>query len=185
MINAGTEAISERGVDRRSMDCERRAGWDLLVEHHLAGAYRLAAIMLGDATEAQDVAHDSLLRAWHNWDSLRDITNIGAWFDRIVVNVCRDRLRHHRRTRILLPKLVADRQTADPASGVEDRDAIAHAFASLGPQCRATLTLRFFADLPIDEIAERLNVPPGTVKSRIHRCLRQLRRSMIESRDDQ
>ena len=78
MINAGTEAISERGVDRRSMDCERHAGWDLLVEHHLAGAYRLAAIMLGDATEAQDVAHDSLLRAWHNWDSLRDITHIGA-----------------------------------------------------------------------------------------------------------
>ena len=106
-----------------------------------------------------------------------------AWLQRIVVNACRDRLRHGRRTVSVLQRLKAGPETTDPARGVGDRDAIGRAFATLAPDTRVTLALRFFADLTIDEIAVRVGAPAGTIKSRIHRGLRQLRTEMERSGD--
>ena len=172
--------MAGEGVDAASpvSPASDRVGWELLVERGLAPAYRLATIILGDAVEAQDVTHDSLLRAWRAWPSLRDPSLADAWLQRIVVNACRDRLRHGRRTVSVLKRLEGEPATFDPARGVGDRDAIGRAFATLAPDTRATLALRFFADLTIDEIAARLSTPAGTIKSRIHRGLRQLRAEM-------
>ncbi len=63
-----------------------------LANGELDRAYRLAGLLLGDEHEAQDATQDALVRAWQSVGSLRDPAGFQAWFDRILVNVCRDRL---------------------------------------------------------------------------------------------
>lgn len=69
-------------------------------ERVLGDAYRLAGYLLGDATEAQDAVQDALTRSWQAWSTLRDQDRFEPWFDRILVNVCRDWLRKRRGVRI-------------------------------------------------------------------------------------
>ena len=87
--------LSERAIG--SANAERAAAFSDLAERHLADSYRLASLILGDRDEAQDATHDAFVAAWKSWGSLRDPARFEAWFGRILVNVCRDRLRHRRR----------------------------------------------------------------------------------------
>ncbi len=68
-----------------------------LADGHLDAAYRLAWSILRDPVEAQDATHDAFVQAWRRWPSLRDQDRLQAWFDRILVNTCRDRLRRQQR----------------------------------------------------------------------------------------
>ena len=70
-----------------------------LAAGELDRAYRLAGLLMGDATEAEDATQEALLRAWTSLGSLRDPAGFQAWFDRILVNICRDRLRRRGRIR--------------------------------------------------------------------------------------
>ena len=95
---------SSVAIDLRDWDLtgSRTAASDRLLgmsRAELDRAYRLAGLLLGDATEAEDATQEALLRAWRSIDSLRDPAGFGAWFDRILVNGCRDRLRRRRRIR--------------------------------------------------------------------------------------
>jgi RNA polymerase sigma-70 factor (ECF subfamily) len=144
-------------------------------------AYRLAGLILGDAAEAQDATQEALLRAWKQRRSLRDPDRAQAWFDRILVNACRDRLR--RRRHLVRWADVGDRHTnpaADPFAALHLRDELLGGLARLSADHRIVLVLRYWADLPIAEIAERLEVPAGTVKSRLHYALSAFR-SKIEA----
>lgn len=142
-------------------------------------AYRLAGFILGDAREAEDATQDALARAWRQRSSLRRLDAAQAWFDRILVNVCRDRLRR-RRPRVRwaeidegLPSLAAD-----PFAALIARDAVLRATSALPVDQRIVVVLRFWADLPVAEIAERLDVPAGTVKSRLHYAMRTMRATL-------
>ena len=111
-------------------DDERFRG---LVAGRLDAAYRLAAVVLGDPVEAEDATHDAVVRAWSSFGSLRDRDSFDAWFQRIVVNTCRDRMRRRRVRRSLplgsdLPGLPA---VADAAQGAPERDALARALETL------------------------------------------------------
>jgi RNA polymerase sigma-70 factor (ECF subfamily) len=148
-----------------------------LVAGRLEAAYRLASVVLDDAVEAEDATHDAVVRAWTSFGSLRDRASFDAWFQRIVVNVCRDRLRRRRVRRSLpldaeLPGLPA---VPDAAAMAPERDALARALERLTPDHRMVIVLRYHADLPIDAIAERLGEPSGTIRSRLHHALRSLR----------
>jgi RNA polymerase sigma-70 factor, ECF subfamily len=72
-----------------------------LADGQLDRAYRLAGLILGDEHEAQDATQDALLRAWQSVASLRDPAGFHGWFDRILVNACRDRLRRRRHVRLI------------------------------------------------------------------------------------
>ena len=72
---------------------ERAEAFLRLADDHLDAAYRLARAILHDATDAQDATHDAVERAWRKWSTLRDPARFEPWFDRILVNTCRDRLR--------------------------------------------------------------------------------------------
>src|ERR1035437_6124179 len=65
-------------------------------------AYRYATLILGDPADGEDATHDAALRAWHRFGELRDPTRFDAWFGRILVNACRDRLRGRRHTTLSL-----------------------------------------------------------------------------------
>ena len=138
-------------------------------------AYRLAGLILGNAAEAEDVAHDAAVRAWQSAGTLRDPASFEAWFDRIVVNACRDRIRRNRRLRFVPLEPDDDRPVADPFQALFDRDEALRAVRRLGPDERAVVALHFWADLPLTAVAERLGWPVGTVKTRLHRALVAMR----------
>ena len=78
------------GSARAGTHLDRAGAFRALADRHLDAAYRLAHAILRDPTEAQDATHDAFVTAWRSWDSLRDTTKFEPWFDRIVVNTCRN-----------------------------------------------------------------------------------------------
>jgi RNA polymerase sigma-70 factor, ECF subfamily len=165
-----------RERDLGSTAADRATAFTELAERHLADSYRTATLILGDRADAEDATHDAFVAAWKHWSSLRDPGRFEAWFGRILVNECRDRLRHVRRHPVtdVSEALLADPAFGDVATATADRDAVGRALAGLDPDHRIVLVLRYYADLPVDEIASRTGVPAGTVKSRLHYALRDL-----------
>ena len=104
---------------------------------------------------------------------LRDPERFAAWFQRILVNVCRDRMRR-RHLRQIVPES-QDHRSVDPFDGHAERTVLHQALERLTPEHRMVVVLRFFADLSIDDIAERTGERAGTVKSRMHYALSGLR----------
>jgi RNA polymerase sigma-70 factor, ECF subfamily len=165
-----------------SVDREARADAFLaLADRHLDASYRLAHAILRDRPEAEDATHDAFVMAWRKWDSLRDRALFERWFDRILVNICRNRLRGMSRRRFGETAASPPLTVPNPYRQVHERDALWPAIARLTPDQRIVVSLRFYRDLSIDEIALRVGVRPGTVKSRLHRALRGLRSSLDQS----
>jgi len=144
-----------------------------LADEHLDKAYRLARAILRDPAEAQDATHDAFVQAWRKWETLRDQTRFEPWFDRILINTCRNRLRSTRRQATDISAEVA-LATGDHTGRVEDRDVIGAAIAALSPDHQVVVALRYYRDLTVDDIARRLGVPSGTVQSRLHYALKRL-----------
>jgi RNA polymerase sigma-70 factor, ECF subfamily len=148
-----------------------------LASESLDRAYRLAGLILRDQHEAEDVTQEALLRAWQAARTLRDPAAFEAWFDRILVNVCRDRLRRRSRVRfIALDAAGSTHPAADPFRELFDQDELLRALDSIDEDLRIVLLLHYWADLTLETVADRVGWPVGTVKSRLHRGLTQMRR---------
>ena len=174
-VAAGDAVPRLQGAARRS----RADAFRHLVGAALDGAYGRAAVLLGDRFEAEDAVHDAAERAWRRWGSLRDADRFEAWFGRIVINECRDRLR--RRRRVVLLQASEPARAAATAVGPDlgvalaERDRIARGMATLSVDERIAIVLRYDADLTVPAIAEIVGVAEGTVKSRLHYALAKLR----------
>lgn len=161
----------------------RAAAFSRLADEHLDRAYRLARAILRDEAEAQDATHDAFVQAWRKWDTLRDPARFEPWFDRILVNTCRDRLRAASRTTTDISAEVA-LATGDHAGRTEDHAVLGTAIAALSADHQVVVALRFYRDLTIDDIGARLGVPAGTVQSRLHYALRRLH-EVIDAADSE
>ena len=104
--------------------------FEVLTDRALDAAYRLASVVLRDEAEAQDVVHDAVLAAWRKFGSLKEVDRFDAWFGRIVLNLCRDRLRARGRSRIREIALggLMELRRPDDMARVAERDAIGSAF---------------------------------------------------------
>jgi RNA polymerase sigma-70 factor (ECF subfamily) len=145
----------------------------LLVEH-LERSYNLARMLTNDRALAEEATHDAAVRAMRASRQLRDASAFEPWFRRILVNCCRDVLKQRGRLPAvaMAPQL---RAWPDPAIQWVERTAMAQAISTLSAEHREVVVLRFYADLSVDAIALTLGVRAGTVKSRLHRALSQLR----------
>lgn len=158
-------------VRDRTMDAEFAA----VLEGELPMAYRLAGYLLADAAEAQDAVQEASLRAWRGWPGLRERDKHHAWFSQILVNVCRTRLRRRGRQRALdIDEM--DLEGADPFRAALARDTVGRALSVLSSELRMVVVLRYWGELSLAEIADRLRIPIGTVKSRHHAAIAALRR---------
>lgn len=153
-----------------------------LVEAELDGAYRLAAVILNDRADAEDAVHDAVEQAWRRWADLREREKASAWFGRIVVNRCRDRLRRRARRRLLelmrAPFPGEHPTVADASEEVGARDLLVRALDALSADEQIVVTLRYYADLTVPGIAECMGIAEGTVKSRLHHALRRMRAAL-------
>jgi len=121
-----------------------------------------------DLTEAQDVVQEAFARALARPQGLVDIDSPEAWLRTVAVNVVR---RRWRRRKILDTILLRDRPVAqfvETAPGPERADLRA-ALAELPRVYREVIVLHYLADLPVDQVAQLLSIPVGTVKSRLSR----------------
>lgn len=148
-----------------------------LVTARVADAYRLARAILLDDAEAEDAVQEASLAAWRRRDSLRDPARFEPWFDRILVNQCRDQLRRRKRSvPVEAPRIGFEPAGPRPQTGTDgDLD---RALDALDADHRIVVLLRFWQDRTVDDIADRVGIPAGTVKSRLHHALRSMRASL-------
>ncbi len=161
-----------------------RASYATSVMPHVPVLIRAASALVGSA-DAEDAAQEALLRAWHAWPELHDLSAVRRWLLRIVSNVCLDWQRgrygtHRRRTEpltdtpALLSLLGDDPGSSDHAASLDLRQAV----AALAEPLRQVIVLRFYAGLDAAEIGAALAIPPNTVRSRLQRALTQLKSSL-------
>ena len=135
--------------------------------------------ILRDIDLAEDATQQALLAIWRDLPQLRDPANFDAWSYRLLVRAC---YAEGRRTRQWSPNLrllpVDEPESADSASSVIDRDQLERGFRRLSIDHRAVVVLHHYLDLPLDEVADALGVPLGTVRSRLHYAMRGLRAAL-------
>lgn len=147
--------------------------FDALIGPLVEPGYRLAVSMLGNREEAEDAVQEATIKAWRNLHQLKDADVARSWFFTIVANQCRT-VRRGRWWSVV--KLAAPEQ---PKAGPEDeavqRTDLQNALRSLSQDDRLALYLRYYMDLPLNEVAAVLGVSDTAAKSRIHRAAQGLR----------
>lgn len=154
--------------------------FDQLVHLHSPSAYRLAVAVVGEAL-ARDLVQEAFLAAWQQLPRLRDPDRFAPWLHRIVVNRGRSMLRRGRSVREIPVSAfheatLGGRHAALDAA--EARAVLVGAFAGLSYDQRAVIALHYAAGLSLREVAEALDIPAGTVKSRLAAALEALRRKV-------
>ena len=142
--------------------------------------FAVAHRILRDFDSAGDALQVTLLRIWRDLPTLRDPSLVEAWAYRVLVRACHDELRKLRRQAPALHLLAVDGAEEDPAISIADREQLDRAFRTLSTEQRAAIVLQYYRDLTLSEIADVLQVPIGTVRSRLHYAKRALR-SAIEA----
>ena len=142
--------------------------------------FAVAHRILRDYDSAGDALQVTLLRMWQDLPSLRDVDLVERWSYRILVRACHDQLRQQRRRAPALQLLPKPSPEPAPEQAIADRDELARAFGRLPPDQRAALVLQHYRGLTMQEIAEILDVPVGTVRSRLHYA-KQAMRAAIEA----
>ena len=152
--------------------------------------YALAYRTLGREEDARDVVQEAFLRAFRALRGFRGQAKFSSWLYRITLNLCRDWVRRERRAPVVqLPEGVDPIEVADervaPSESVEDlvarkqmSEAVARAMAELPEEQRVAILLKEFHGLTFQEIADQLDCPLSTVKTRLYQGLTVLRRRL-------
>ena len=164
----------DRSLVERAQRGDREAFTSLAFELS-DGLFGVAHRILRDFDSAGDALQVTLLRIWRDLRSLRDPELFERWAYRVLVRACNDQLRKQRRRAPVLHLLREERTHDDPAISIADRDQLDRAFRTLTTEQRAAIVLQYYRDLTIPEIAEILQVPVGTVRSRLHYARRAMR----------
>ena len=160
-------------AERVDVDRDREVA--ALFNKHYTPMCRLAFVILGDAALAEEIVMEALLKTFTGWRRIRDHERAEFYLKRAVVNQCRSRIRR----KMVEQKAAAlmDRggaiSTWDPSQS-DTRRAVWDAVRKLPERQRACVVLRYFEDLPENEIAEVLDCSVGTVKSQLFKARQKL-----------
>ena len=135
--------------------------------------------ILRDIDLAEDATQQALLAIWQDLPTLRDPARFDAWSYRLLVRACYAEGRRTRQWSPNLRILPADEPTVEgDQSSVVDRDQLERGFRRLSLDHRAVVVLYHYLDMPLDGIAEALDIPVGTAHSRLHHAMRGLRAAL-------
>lgn len=137
-------------------------------------------LFTGDRPLAEELAQEAFVRTCQHWEKVRDLQAPAAWVHRVGINLAISRARRRRNESRALARLgrTVPPAMAEPDPRIEDED-LARALASLAPEERACVVLRFHADLSVADTAGALGVAEGTVKTRTRRALARLREAGV------
>lgn len=130
--------------------------------------YAVARVVVRDADRAEDAVQEALIRSWRDLPSLREADRFETWQRRILMHCITEEFRRGRRSEARVRVLRAEPTDTDAASALEDRDRLERGFSRLSVEHRAILTLRHLQGLSLAEVADTLEIPLGTAKSRLH-----------------
>jgi RNA polymerase sigma-70 factor (ECF subfamily) len=171
-------AETEAALIAKAQNGDRHAYGELVRQHH-PGVVNVVYRLCGDTQLAQDTAQDAFIQAWLHLSTFRPGTSLRNWLYRIAVNAALDVIRRNAKTAVTA---FEDLALPDPQSGPEaallqkERAcAVQHAILSLPEASRSVLVLREYGELSYQEIATALNIPLGTVMSRLNTARTQLK----------
>lgn len=166
-------------MDRDLVELARRGDREAftVLVHQVSGAlYAVAYRILRDQGRAEDALQNALVIAWRRLPHLREAVRFEAWIHRILIHACYDESQRVREWTTRIRVLPIDGPTTpDSSDSVADRDELERAFRRLPIDQRAIFVLHHYVGLPLVEIAEMLEIPAGTARSRLHYATRGLR----------
>ena len=193
--------MSDRDAVARAREGDQEA-FRVLVERYQGRAHRLALRVLRDEEQARDAVQDAFLKVHSNLGRFENRSSFYTWLYRLVMNVCLDAKRRDRSSRFVDTPEIGDleriathesmpvteqhwrshEETPDAAlDRSELRKAVARAITALPDAARETLILREVEGLSYSEIAEALDIPKGTVMSRLHYARRRVQEILREA----
>ncbi len=177
----GPEATTENELDliAQAKRGDRQAFGEL-VRAHRAGVVNVVYRMCGDAHLAEDAAQEAFVRAWQGLHGYRPRSPFRNWVYRIAINAARDALRRRRNT-VDVESLPLAAQNGGPEAALQDKERdelVRRAVMALPPASQAVLVLREYESLSYREIADTLNIPTGTVMSRLNYARKRLREAL-------
>lgn len=166
-------------MDRDLVEQAQRGDRDafaILASTHGDRLMAIAHRILRDIGRAEDAVQQTLVIAWRELPGLRDPDRFDAWLQRLLVNADYAEARRWRTWSANVRILVTDEPAGpDEALSVDDRDRIERGFRRLPPDQRVILVFTHYLGLAPAEIADRLGIPAGTVRSRLHYAHRAMR----------
>lgn len=175
--NRGTE-----GLDQALVIAARSGDEEAFASIARGSADRLFAVahrILRDVGRAEDAVQQTLVLAWRELPGLREAERFEAWIHRILVHACYAEARRASQWSVNVVVLpVQGPATPDQTVTVDMRDALERGFRRLPPEQRAVFVLHHYLGWQLGEIAESLEVPLGTVKSRMHYATNTLRAAL-------
>lgn len=150
----------------------------ILVRRHERRVYNLAYRMIGRPEDARDAAQEAFLSCYRHLGAFRGDSSFATWLHRVTVNACYDILRKK------TPALASAEEQLEPPPAPDHADAAAdavdvqRALLDVPAEFRAVLVMHDVQGLPYEEIAQALDIPLGTVKSRLHRARVALGRAL-------
>jgi RNA polymerase sigma-70 factor, ECF subfamily len=168
----------DRVLVERAMAGDHEA-FSELTRLSVAKLYAVARLILRDSERAEDATQEALVAAWRGLRTLREPDRFDAWMRRLLVHACyREAAQSRRRMQVESSVRPLVGSSPDPGTAIADQDQLERGFLRLSPEQRALIVLHHYLGLPLQETAEVLGVPVGTVKSRLSRATQQMRAAL-------
>jgi RNA polymerase sigma-70 factor (ECF subfamily) len=170
----------QRALVERAMSGDHEA-FAQLATASFPRLYGAARLILRDSDLAQDAVQDALVLAWRHVRALRDPGAWDAWLHRLAVRACYKLARKQRRRSLVELHVSPDEDAAgapDASWEIAERDRLGRELDRIDLDQRVVIVMHYYLDLPLVDVAELLEIPAGTAKSRLHRGLEAMRASM-------
>ncbi|MYG75948.1 MAG: RNA polymerase sigma factor, partial [Acidobacteria bacterium] len=176
----------------RAGELDPDTAWEDLIGRHRRRLFSLAYRFTGRYQDAEELTQEIIVRVYRQLDRFDPRAHFAVWLNSVARNYCIDhyRTKVRERQRLIPEETPLERTPGSALLGPdrlleqrEARDSLLRALDGLSPKLREVVQLRFFQELPYEEICERLGVPEGTVKSRIHRGRAELKRLLVANRN--
>jgi RNA polymerase sigma-70 factor (ECF subfamily) len=168
----------DEGVVRRAQGGDRDA-FEQIVNVSFDRCHAVAMRLLRDSQLAEDAVQQAMVNIWRDLPRLRDPSRYDAWSYKLLLRAC---YAEYRRAPTWMPAIEdggpLEPRVADEHRTVIDRDQLERGFRRLSIDHRAVVVLHHYLDLPLDEVGDLLGIPTGTVKSRLHRALVEMRAAL-------
>jgi RNA polymerase sigma-70 factor (ECF subfamily) len=168
-----SDAVTDLTVDLTVVHVDPPRDFETFYRDAYADIARALTVTLGNLDLAQEATDEAMVRAYVRWDKIRAYDNPGGWVYRVGLNWARSVRRRVQRALPFHDRPVVDATVTDPANFA--------ALRGLDVGLRAVVVCRLLLDWSVDETAAALRIKPGTVKSRLHRALSQLERTLGEA----
>jgi RNA polymerase sigma-70 factor (ECF subfamily) len=166
--------VTESELIQQARDGDAGA-WEALTLTHQQAVFRFAYLLLGDPDEADDATQETFLRAYYSLERFDDSRPLRPWLMQIVSNLASNRRRSLARYFGAMSRLARQPVEASSSLQSDDSTSLWLAVQRLKFDFQQVIYLRYFLDMSEDEMCAALNLPAGTVKSRLHRALSDLR----------